>query len=197
MLLFVLFAWVEFVADFLRFFRENHMVDAFSSTLAFSESADFFSFVIHPVLVDDPISSMNEESPFFDDLDFSFLPDNEMEPAAEGTASSSTSSSVSTSDDSSSSEQKKGGKKRDRVLLDLVPGQIVLPKAVELEVPSLEEYEEYMRRVGASRVLTEAQKTDLQNQRKRIRNRLYSQQKRQKEKVRRVEREFSFGRGKD
>lgn len=116
----------------------------------------------------------------FDDLDFAFVPEGEMT-SAEGASANASVSSVSTSDESSSGEQK-SKKKRERTMLEVLPGQVALPKAVELEVSSLEEYEDYMRRVSASRVLTEGQKSDLQNQRKRIRNRIYSQQKRQKEK---------------
>ncbi len=119
--------------------------------------------------------------------DFSFAP-----PPAEGTSFDASASSFSTSDASdasssssgaSSSEEPNKSKKRERqIVLEVVPGQICLSKAAELEVASLEQYEDYMARLSETTALSASQKADLVNQRKRIRNRLYALQKRQKER---------------
>jgi hypothetical protein len=96
------------------------------------------------------------------------------EQRAEGTATS--------SEEEPKKKSASSSKKRDRVQgqLEVVPGQVCLPKEVELEVSSLADFEEYVARL--SQHVTDEQKTQLNNQRKRIRNRLYALQKRQKEK---------------
>lgn len=131
------------------------------------------------------VDEMNESDLLFDgdggslfddlgsNLDFGLFPDGM---TAEGAPSSST------SEDSSSSSSSSKKKKRDRRDLEIFPTQVCLPKAVELEVSSVEDFEDYMQRLSASRVLNGNELSDLQQQRKRIRNRLYALQKRQKER---------------
>jgi hypothetical protein len=141
-------------------------------------------FRLKKVLVDDAnhdlLDGLDDNS-FFDDLGFPSLP----EPAPEGTSSFASGTSEESSEHNSSEQKasKRGkAKKRERFQLEVLPNQVCLPKDVELEVASLEDYQEYMARLSASRQLSDSQKSDLQNQRKRIRNRLYSLQKRQKER---------------
>ena len=58
----------------------------------------------------------------------------------------------------------------------------VLPKDIELEISNLDVFEDYVQRLKSERTLTKDEKHGLQQQRKRVRNRLYAIQKRQKEK---------------
>jgi len=74
--------------------------------------------------------------------------------------------------------------KRDRRQLE-VPAEgmaATLPKEVELELDSLDDFDDYVAKLKKTRSLNAAENAAIQKQRKQIRNRLYAKQKRAKEK---------------
>ncbi len=116
------------------------------------------------------------ESSLFDDCMCLSEPSEAPLPLAEGSMT------ASSEDEPSKKRNGSASKKRERGRMEQEAGQVCLSKEDELEVTSLSDFEHYVARVCQQNAVTDQQKTELNNQRKRIRNRLYAQQKRQKEK---------------
>lgn len=89
--------------------------------------------------------------------------------------------------DSESTNPKKRERPRTVVELEVVEGVLLVPRSAELEC-TLEEYEDYMRRVAQHRQkqgkpLTKEEEKELKNQRTRVRNRTYQARKRVKDRI--------------
>ena len=78
------------------------------------------------------------------------------------------------------SENKPKSRKRERPALDLVDGKVLLEKNVELRVESLDDFLDYQKRLEERQKLSAEDRKALDAQKIRIRNRLYSQARRQK-----------------
>ena len=163
--------------------------------LALSDSGDIFSSAAsaHQDQMDLGFSVFVEEDPIdmpmeLDEGSISELLDGL--PSSNYATSHTDTATLSSEDDErpkQSQKQQQQKKKRERVdepaLQVPPPGtNALLEKPVELSVMSLEAYDSYLDQVKRTHRLSDAEHGALLAQRRRIRNRLYSMQKRQKEK---------------